>query len=410
MEPLPVAFRFRRERDHDAARRAVEALSDEVVRRGGEARAVPGGGVELSLHPALPPLWMALREGGVVEARGSGWPGGPGFLLAWRSIALAVASAAEVELEVVEGAGERDALERACGEALGDAARRALAFLDATPLAHLQLGLPRPGRLEALRLAGDPPGIYTLEGRRDRAWLENLAAGGDPRGFFPWWSDPLDDAGAQRLGRALVEAHLTWARAADGPAGDRQRTLRKRALAELQRGEAPPELAALRGTLARLESGEPATIDALRHGPRVAALAGGWAAIVPGHFETSPPAPAPLPPGVVPAPLHGDGAVRIEAMAQEAPPGSFAERAERLFAQPIAAQAGERRRDDAAEVAGYAIERPTGDGTTLLASLVGARTHLIARITVAAGANPEAARLLFRSIGPAPGDERFFSI
>lgn len=410
---LTLRFRLRRERDHDAVRRAAEALCTEVVRRGG---VIGGWGdvVAPALHPALPAL-QCHPEGDALVGHACGWPAGPGFHEAALGALEAVAEESGVDLTVDDPTGyatsrDRAALEGRYAAVLADAARAALDFLDREgERAHVQLGLPPPGDLEHLRLAGDPPGIYTPEGRRERPWLEALASGASPPStFYPWWSTALDAVAERRLGRSLVETRLTWQPAKT----DRQRHLRKLALEALRRGSdgAPEETAAIHQQLELLAAGEGAKRSlGLRGAPRVVRLAGGFAAVVPGHYEVVTSDGMNPPPGVEAGLVYVDVHTRFESLAQTAPEGvPLLERIENLFAQPAAEQALlriEPKAGDAGEeeprFAGYAIERALeGGGTALIGSLVGERTHLVARIVTATGGDPTLARGIFLGIAP----------
>src|SRR5258708_7891101 len=211
MLPPTLTFRFTRHKDHDAPRRVAEAFALLVSRRGG---AIAGAGhrVIAQLHPAPPPLPIHRTDGNIV-ARATSWPGGPGFHQALIAGAEEVAREADVEITVEDSTGfhaarDRAALEAAFTEVLTAAAREAIAFVDKDPSAHVQLGLPLPGAPGALRLAGDPPGVFTPDGAQDRAWLSRLADRElSASAFYPWWSADPDTA---RLARALCETRITW--------------------------------------------------------------------------------------------------------------------------------------------------------------------------------------------------------
>ncbi|MSP59263.1 MAG: hypothetical protein EXR72_02795 [Myxococcales bacterium] len=412
MEPITLRCRFSRERDHDAARRSAEAICSEVERLGGM---VSGAGqvVWATLHPALPPI--AVQESGrAVEARVPAWPGGPGYHEAALAMLRAAAAEAGVDLTVEDStgfaeSGDRAALETAHIAALRAAAAEALGFLDRVgERAHLQFGLPLQGGIDALRIAGDPPGVFTPLGRRDRRWLEGLVGGAVPaESFFPWWGAARDGEAERRLARALIESQLTWRPAKT----ERQKKLRSIALDGLRRGAegAPPEYLGLLAHLEELAAGRELTgIPSLRIADRLAPLALGWTAVVPGHFEVGL-SDAAVPPQVTVGHVHLDVHLRVESMGQAAPEGvPLDERIEHLFAQPQAAGAEERREQ---EFAGYAIERPLADGgTILIGSLVGELSHLIVRIVIAPGGEPQAARRIVASIQPERAAPHFHAI
>lgn len=406
---LAVTLRFRldRERDHDAVRRAAESLCAEVSRRGG---VIGGWGdvVAAALHPALPAI-EAQPSGASLIGRACCWPAGPGFHETVLAVLAAVAEDAAVDLHVddptsFQVSGDRAVLERSFVDALTDAARTALGFMEQVgPRAHVQLGMPREGDLEHLRLEGDPPGLYTPEGKRDLAWIKSLAVGElPPEAFFPWWQTELDEDGARRLARSLVETRLTWRPART----DRQRHLRRVALEGLRRGaeSAPLEILRLRTSLEKLASGEDATLPVgLRAHRRIAPLAGGWSTIVPGHFEVATADGLHVPPGVEAGFVLIDVHTRIEALAQAAPAGiALSERIANVLAQPAAELACLRvEPDKEPRFGGYAVERPLADGgTVLIGSLVGERSHLAIRIVTTKEGDVEDGRAIFQSIAP----------
>jgi hypothetical protein len=410
-----LTFRFVRPKDHDAPRRVADAFAAVMVPRGGSL-AGDSDHIFARLHAALPPFAISRSDGGIV-AHASSWPGGPGFHQALLAAAEEVAREADVDLSVEDSTGyhtalDRAALEAALAAALAGAARDGLAFLDrAGPTAHLQFGMPLPGRPGALRVGGDPPGVYTPEGPRDRAWLEKLASGEIPAAdFYPWWPAELNDDGHRRLSRWLVESHVTWRPAVT----DEQRALRATTLEGLRRGAegAPFEYVKLLACLEHLASGQPADPPAgLRHLPRGAELAGGWTAVVPGHFETAPPSKEGVPAVVKVGTVHLDGRLRIETMAQPAPEEvPLAERIAHHFAQPQAAGAEQRRSEDP-PFAGYLVERKLpGGGVGLVASLVGATSHLIVRMIAAPDLDPSVPAAVWASIAPPQESPRFLAI
>ena len=172
---------------------------------------VTGDAIEARLHPAAPPLRMAVDAEGRVDVAAETTGAGPGYQ---RFIGRALdRMGAELGIDWADRASniafaDRPAVERAYLGWLGPELTQARNRVQ-RGARGMHLGMPAGTTVTC------DTAIATVLGPRDEAWLD--AAIADPRiaiGITPWWSDATDGAYLRNRALARMWLDVRWRRPA----------------------------------------------------------------------------------------------------------------------------------------------------------------------------------------------------